>query len=464
MSVAEIPAAESPYEADTVSVNDKTRRKQRLLWGVAMTVMIGAAGWFLWDYVADDGGTKSVKDPETEARLTATAGVAKGTDDSSRELAVRASSLEGDNRQLEADKAQLEQEVERLKSEAATNHDNATKTIGALSKELEMRSAAGSPAGSPAPGGATLQNVAPPPYSSAGDPFAPVGAGGGQAAINNMAGAIGNKTMGDGTQVPPTRRSVSVIRAGGKPAEAAKTEAAPASTPAAGSEFVRSGLAKYDSKRFVPPNAYVKAKVLVGVDAATGVTQQADPKPVMFRLTGPATHVGTNGKFQTTDLTGCMVNGAAYAELPSEKVYIKLQRITCPAGPTEFSVAAVEGYVSHRGKAGVRGQVISRDSGLMGRALVAGTLQGLGQAMENYTNRSLNGLSVGAGGQLEGAPPLKGGQVAAGAIGGGVGNAASTLADYWVKRAEQYQPVVEMPTGIEVELVFLTGFEVGPKR
>ena len=35
------------------------------------------------------------------------------------------------------------------------------------------------------------------------------------------------------------------------------------------------------------------------------------------------------------------------------------------------------------------------------------------------------------------------------------------LADYYVKRAEQYQPVVEMPTGIEVELVFLSGFEIG---
>ena len=43
---------------------------------------------------------------------------------------------------------------------------------------------------------------------------------------------------------------------------------------------------------------------------------------------------------------------------------------------------------------------------------------------------------------------------------GGIGNAAGVLADYYVKRAEQYQPVIEMPTGIEVELVLLTGFQV----
>ena len=28
--------------------------------------------------------------------------------------------------------------------------------------------------------------------------------------------------------------------------------------------------------------------------------------------------------------------GAAYGELPSEKVYVKLQKITCPAGPGRF--------------------------------------------------------------------------------------------------------------------------------
>jgi conjugal transfer pilus assembly protein TraB len=45
-------------------------------------------------------------------------------------------------------------------------------------------------------------------------------------------------------------------------------------------------------------------------------------------------------------------------------------------------------------------------------------------------------------------------------VGSGVSGAASMLADYYIKRAEQYQPVIEMPTGIEVELVFLAGFRV----
>jgi len=154
-----------------------------------------------------------------------------------------------------------------------------------------------------------------------------------------------------------------------------------------------------------------------------------------------------------------MVNGAAYGELSSEKVYIKLQRITCPAGGDRFSVATVEGYAAHKGKAGVRGNVITREGGLTGRALVAGTLQGLGNSLSQYTNQVNRGIGITEGGMFA-QPQLDAGQMTAGAVGSGVGNAAGVLADYYVKRAEQYQPVIEMPTGIEVELVLLTGFQI----
>ena len=39
----------------------------------------------------------------------------------------------------------------------------------------------------------------------------------------------------------------------------------------------------------------------------------------------------------------------------------------------------------------------------------------------------------------------------------GAADAADTVSKYLIERAEQYQPVVEMPTGIDVEIVFLEG-------
>ncbi|OYW77512.1 MAG: hypothetical protein B7Z26_10315, partial [Asticcacaulis sp. 32-58-5] len=94
-----------------------------------------------------------------------------------------------------------------------------------------------------------------------------------------------------------------------------------------------------------------------------------------------------------------------------------------------------------------------------GRALVAGTLQGLGNSLSQYTNQMNRSIGVTEGGMLA-TPQLNGSDVAAGAFGSGIGNAAGVLADYYVKRAEQYQPVIEMPTGISVEIVFLSGFQV----
>ena len=39
-------------------------------------------------------------------------------------------------------------------------------------------------------------------------------------------------------------------------------------------------------------------------------------------------------------------------------------------------------------------------------------------------------------------------------------NAVIGFAELVIERAEQYQPVVEMPTGIDVEIVFLDGVYV----
>lgn len=274
---------------------------------------------------------------------------------------------------------------------------------------------------------------------------------------------------------PPPSRTMETVRAGSESAAGAAPggqgggAGAPAIPVAAGEagkavgnkSYFTSKAEVFDSANYVPPNAYVEAKVLVGVDAATGTSYSQDPKPVLFRILGPATHVGIDGKFQTTDLTGCLINGAAFGELPSEKVYIKLQKITCPAGPGKFSVATVEGYVTSEGKAGVRGPVISREGSFTSKAMLAGTLNGLGSALAKNVQSSQSGIgtSVGSGGILS-AEQLTPSQIAEGSIGTGVSQAASMLADYYIKRAEQYQPVIEMPTGIQVELVFLSGFEV----
>lgn len=206
----------------------------------------------------------------------------------------------------------------------------------------------------------------------------------------------------------------------------------------------------------IPVNAYAPAKVLVGVDVRAAVGGATDPLPVLLRILGPAQSVYNDGRIYETDLTGCLVNGAAHGDLSSEKVYVKLQKITCAQSPTEVAEAVVEGYVAYGGKTGVRGRVVSREGDIVTKALIAGAAEGLGNAFAADTRAQFGSVGIGAADTLG----LNAEEIARGSVGGGISTAAGTLSEYLIQRAEQYQPVIEMPTGIDVELVFLAPAEV----
>ena len=208
---------------------------------------------------------------------------------------------------------------------------------------------------------------------------------------------------------------------------------------------------------YVPPNAYARARVLVGVDMSTGVRLSADPKPVLLRITGPAYSVMEGGRRLDVDLEGCLVNGAAHAELSSERVYVQLQKITCDRGDGVVAESPVEGYIAQLGKVGVRGRVVSREGDIVSKALVAGVVGGFGRGLSRNTDQIFTAGSGGAT-TVIGSDPLSTGDIAAAGLGEGLSTAADTVAEYLIERAEQYQPVIEMPTGIDVELVFLSGF------
>lgn len=453
--MTDAPSSGALPEAPASSVNSRAQRRQNLGWLVIVTILGIGAAVVVWNMVFASP-TKSRTNPEDQAKISATADVARPADrsdaENAQDLKVALGQTEKDLQTAQGRAVTAEQKIALLEQQLAADRKNATFTQDQLVAELNRRT--GSPP--PGPNGGPQLAAAAPMTGASTVPAIGAGAAGPDAA-------------------PPVRprRVMSVVRApeptpapeeptpiaATQPASAQGGKAAQAPT-----QYVTGGAQIVDTSTHVPPNAYARAKVLVGVDATTGVSGGADPKPVLFRILGPATHVGADGRFETTDLNGCLVNGAAFAELSSEKVYIKLQRISCPAGKGKVAVATVEGYASHKGKAGVRGQVISREGGLARRAMIAGTLQGLGQSLSKYTEQLSSTFSVSPGGGLGTPKALDPEQVAGGAAGSGVAGASQMLADYYIKRAEQYQPVIEMPTGVEIELVFLSGFQVKAAR
>ncbi|WP_257558479.1 TrbI/VirB10 family protein [Sphingobium sp. CFD-2] len=212
-----------------------------------------------------------------------------------------------------------------------------------------------------------------------------------------------------------------------------------------------------DSPNYLPPNSFARARVIVGVDASAGVNSQTDPLPVVLRITGPARSVFTNGKLLTTRIEGCLVNGAARGDLSSEKVYVKLQKMTCPQPGGRYAVSEVKGFIAFGGKTGVRGRVVSREGSLVTQAFMAGLVGGFGRGFSANANSVFQGTNISTGGKRD---KLSTSEILEGGLGEGVAQTGDMVSKYLIERAEQYQPVIEMPTGIDVEIVFLEGVYV----
>ena len=222
-----------------------------------------------------------------------------------------------------------------------------------------------------------------------------------------------------------------------------------------GPELVADAVAKPVSS-WLPAGAHAEVVVLAGVDASAGVSSQGDPRPVLLRITGPAWTAAEDGTALRVDVDGCTVTGAAHGDLSSEKVYVRFRTMTC-AGPEPGTVIEtdVAGFVAGSGKAGVRGLVVSREGALVEKAFLAGMVSGAGQGVSQAFQPQA--VATGTGATVANSTLSDIGRAG---LGAGASSAGQKVADYMIRRAEQYQPVVQLQAGTKVTLVFLEGARI----
>ncbi len=214
----------------------------------------------------------------------------------------------------------------------------------------------------------------------------------------------------------------------------------------------------YNINDYIPAGSYAKAIIISGVDASVGISSQSDPRPVLIRVKSPAISSIYDGNTQKTDLTGCLITGAASGDLSSEKIYVKLVNMTCGKGDNLIAEMPIKGYVAGQGKSGIRGNVVSREGDLLVKSFLAGLVSGFGQGLSEKVAPPLafsNGLTT--------QESLSTGDVVKKGFGKGASTASDRLANYLIDRAEQYQPVISIPSGIDVEVVFVEGFYFNPE-
>ena len=201
--------------------------------------------------------------------------------------------------------------------------------------------------------------------------------------------------------------------------------------------------------------------VLAGVDASAGLASQGDPRPVLLRIAGPAWTAAGDGAAMSVDLAGCTVTGAAHGDLSSEKVYARLRTLTCAGrDPDTVVETEVAGFVAGTGKTGVRGPVVSREGALVEKAFLAGLVSGVGQGVQAAF--SPQAVATGAGTAAVSNTGL--GDIGRAGLGAGASTAGQKVADYMIRRAEQYQPVIQLHAGTRVTVVFLEGTRLDGRR
>lgn len=203
---------------------------------------------------------------------------------------------------------------------------------------------------------------------------------------------------------------------------------------------------------YVPANTSVRAIVLGGADADASVNGQSKNNGVMlFKFLED----GTLPNGQHSHLQGCRVSANSYGDISSERAFATLYRLSCAHPGKPIIDKAVTGWIFFNGKVGIKGQPLMRDNKVMQWAGISGALSGVAQAAQYAQSiQQFGGYGI--------ASAVPSNRIAPFAAYGGAAKAADSLSQYYVKRAEQYHPVIQVGAGNVVTVVFKDGFYLEP--
>ena len=208
----------------------------------------------------------------------------------------------------------------------------------------------------------------------------------------------------------------------------------------------------------IPAGAFAEAILLGGVDASTSIQASSDPRPILLRLT----HPGTLPRRFKSDLEGCHALAASYGDLSSERVFMRLEKLGCVERKTgEVIEMNIQGYVAGEdGRAGIRGALVDRAGASMRNAMVGGFFSSIGKFLGQARTPLLFSPATG----LAENNPLTTSDILKQSAGNGMGGALDKYADFYIKRAEQMQPVIQVAAGRKVDLVFTQGIDFSDSK
>ena len=202
----------------------------------------------------------------------------------------------------------------------------------------------------------------------------------------------------------------------------------------------------------IPAGVSVRAILVSSLDAACGVSSSSNPYPVKLRIIDD----GKLPKSVISKIKGGIIIGNGFGDLSSERVYIRAERLTLPYSNGDYVETEVAGYISGEdGKYGVRGVVVDRSGKLIASAAYSGFFSGISQFLQaTIQAQNISEASVGLPNDLR-LDILKSSGIE------GTTGALDKVAEYYIKRAEQVQPIVQIAAGRTVDVTFTHGVKLG---
>ena len=201
------------------------------------------------------------------------------------------------------------------------------------------------------------------------------------------------------------------------------------------------------ARNYVPAGTFARAVLLEGADANASVNAQSDTSPILVRILDS----GTLPNGHHSHLKGCFVLASMYGDISSERGEARLTKLSCTRRDGSILERKVQGYLSFAGKEGIKGQPVMRNGSILEMAGLSGMLSGFGSAMQQSTQTQ----TISPLGATSTINPSK---VFQGGLFGGASTAMHQLATYYIKRADQYHPIIEIGSGTVATLIFQTGF------
>jgi conjugal transfer pilus assembly protein TraB len=214
------------------------------------------------------------------------------------------------------------------------------------------------------------------------------------------------------------------------------------------------GNARHQDARTVAtylPVSFTRGILLGGLDAPTGGQSQANPHPVLIRLSDNSVLPNRfRGEYRE-----CFVVAAGYGDISSERAYVRTESLSCVRADGATLEVRIQGTVyGEDGKVGMRGRLVTKQGQMLANALLAGVVSGIGQGLST-ANTSYSSSPLGTVASTDsGADAYRAG------LGSGVGKALDRLAQYYIKLAENTFPVIEVDAGRQIDVVITKGVRI----